>query len=262
MGDLYINIVRQSEENGNNILHLAGRLAPSHRLRIVSGAALQMQRELQWFKEIENLVQPSYKSKRNKYGQTPQEIFSESHHHLMMEGEKWMKDTANSCTVAAALIATIVFAAAITVPGGNNGESGRPMLASEKAFIIFGVADALSLFSSSISILMFLSILTSRYAEGDFLRALPKRLIIGLLTLFLSIATMMVAFSSTLYLTFGNQKRWILSSVLASSCLPVAIFASMHFSLLAEMISSTYGSGIFKKRSKKKGKKPFKRILN
>ncbi|KAA8544476.1 hypothetical protein F0562_022484 [Nyssa sinensis] len=35
---------------GNNILHLAGRLAPLHKLNIVSGAALQMQRELQWFK--------------------------------------------------------------------------------------------------------------------------------------------------------------------------------------------------------------------
>lgn len=33
-----------------NILHLAGELAPPRRLNIVSGAALQMQRELLWFK--------------------------------------------------------------------------------------------------------------------------------------------------------------------------------------------------------------------
>uniref|UniRef100_A0A7N0TJE2 PGG domain-containing protein n=1 Tax=Kalanchoe fedtschenkoi TaxID=63787 RepID=A0A7N0TJE2_KALFE len=173
MGDLYTNIVRQSVENGENILHLAGYLAPPDRLRIVSGAALQMQRELQWFKEIESLVQPAYKNKRNIGGKTPQEIFTASHKKLMEDGEKWMRETATatSCMVAVVLIATIVFTAAITVPGGNNGNNGKPMLGSERAFVVFGVLDALSLFTSSISILMFLSILTSRYAESDFLRA-------------------------------------------------------------------------------------------
>ncbi|KAL3623605.1 hypothetical protein CASFOL_032421 [Castilleja foliolosa] len=37
------------DKSGNTLLHLAGRLAPSHKLNLVSGAALQMQRELQWF---------------------------------------------------------------------------------------------------------------------------------------------------------------------------------------------------------------------
>jgi hypothetical protein len=37
-----------------NMLHLAGKLAPSDRLNIVSGAALQMQRELLWFKVSDN----------------------------------------------------------------------------------------------------------------------------------------------------------------------------------------------------------------
>lgn len=36
----------------NNILHLAGRLAPPAQLNLVSGAALQMQSELQWYKVI------------------------------------------------------------------------------------------------------------------------------------------------------------------------------------------------------------------
>ena len=38
-----------------NMLHLAGKLAPSDRLNIVSGAALQMQRELLWFKVSDNI---------------------------------------------------------------------------------------------------------------------------------------------------------------------------------------------------------------
>ena len=37
---------------GNNLLHNAGMLAPSTSLNHIAGAALQMQRELQWFKVI------------------------------------------------------------------------------------------------------------------------------------------------------------------------------------------------------------------
>ena len=38
--------------NGNNLLHMAGMSAPSTSLDHIAGAALQMQRELQWFKVI------------------------------------------------------------------------------------------------------------------------------------------------------------------------------------------------------------------
>ncbi|CAM8921104.1 unnamed protein product [Rhodiola kirilowii] len=244
-----INIVRQSvDEKGDSMLHLAAYSAPPQRLNHISGAASQMQHEVQWYKEVENLVPLTFRNLRNVAGLTPRDVFLQSHQQLMAEAERWMKDTANSCTISAALITTIVFAAAITVPGGNSGENGIPMFARNKAFIIFGVADALSLFTSSISILMFLSILTSRYAEQDFLYALPKRLIIGLVALFVSIASMMAAFSATLYLVFGAHKLWILTSVVASSFLPVAIFASLQFPLLYQMISSTYGPGRFKIR--------------
>ena len=37
---------------GNNLLHMAGMSAPSTSLNDIPGAALQMQRELQWFKVI------------------------------------------------------------------------------------------------------------------------------------------------------------------------------------------------------------------
>ncbi|CAM8914850.1 unnamed protein product [Rhodiola kirilowii] len=250
LGDLYINTVRHSvDEKGGTMLNLAAYLAPRQRLNHISGAASQMQHEVQWYKEIENLVPLRFRNLRNGDGLTPRDVFLQRHQQLMAEAESWMKGTANSCTVSAALIATVVFAAAITVPGGNSGENGIPMFARNNAFLIFGVADALSLFTSCVSILMFLSILTSRYAEHDFLYALPKRLIIGLLALFVSIASMMVAFSATLYLVFGPHKLWILTSVVASAFLPVAIFASLQFSLLSEMVSSTYGSGMFRRKT-------------
>uniref|UniRef100_A0A5B6ZHY9 Putative alpha-latrocrustotoxin-Lt1a-like isoform X1 n=1 Tax=Davidia involucrata TaxID=16924 RepID=A0A5B6ZHY9_DAVIN len=244
-------ITTPTDTSGNNILHLAGRLAPLHKLNLVSGAALQMQRELQWFQEVEKFVNPAYKEMLNSTGETPAMVFTKEHRNLMIEGEKWMKDTANSCTIAAALIATVVFAAAITVPGGNNGNNGLPIFSQKKAFKTFVVSDAISLFTSITSLLMFLSILTSRYAEGDFLRVLPKRLIIGLVTLFLSITSMMVAFSATLYLVLDQERAWILIPVAVLACLPVTSFVFLQFPLLVDAISSTYGRGIFGKQSER-----------
>ncbi|CAA0810962.1 Ankyrin repeat family protein [Striga hermonthica] len=236
------------DANGNTLLHLAARLAPPHKLNLVSGAALQMQRELQWFEEVKKFLHPYSRERMNNSGKTPKMVFTDEHKELKAEGEKWMKDTANSCTIAAALIATVVFAAAITVPGGN-ASNGFPFFSTKAAFIIFAVSDAISLFTSTTSLLMFLSILTSRYAEEDFMYALPKRLCIGLVTLFMSISFMMVAFSATLYIVFGREKAWILIPVAALACLPVTSFVLLQFPLLVDVISNTYGRGIFGKQS-------------
>ena len=40
----------ETDNSGNNMLHMAGLLAPPSQLNGIQGAALQMQRELQWFK--------------------------------------------------------------------------------------------------------------------------------------------------------------------------------------------------------------------
>ncbi|XP_010248132.1 PREDICTED: uncharacterized protein LOC104591030 isoform X6 [Nelumbo nucifera] len=81
---------------GNNMLHLAAELSPYKQLSRVSGAALQMQRELQWFKEVEKFIPPKHRESRNNNGKTPQALFTEEHKDLVKEGEKWMKDTAQS----------------------------------------------------------------------------------------------------------------------------------------------------------------------
>ncbi|KAF7142263.1 hypothetical protein RHSIM_Rhsim05G0058400 [Rhododendron simsii] len=236
----------------NNALHSAGNLALQQQLLLrasAPGAALQMQRELQWFEEVGNFILPQAKEHINADGKTPQEVFTDTHKDLVKEGEQWMKDTANSCSIVAALITTIVFAAAITVPGGSNGESGLPVKLGDRAFTLFGVFDALAMFSSSSSLLMFLSILTSRYAEQDFLYSLPRRLIIGLVTLFLSIISMMVAFGATLKIVFGQKTAWIVIPVAVLSCVPVTLFVLLQFPLLLDMIKSTYYPGIFRKQS-------------
>nr|XP_018629789.1 uncharacterized protein LOC104106550 isoform X2 [Nicotiana tomentosiformis] len=103
---------------------IAGRRVPPSFLR-VSGAALPLQRELLWFKEVEKIVPPSLHRMRNNDGKTPRQFFTEEHQLLLKEGERLMKDTVNSCMIVATLIATMVFAAGFTVPGGNNDDEGH-----------------------------------------------------------------------------------------------------------------------------------------
>ena len=45
-----VAIVSFRDGNGNNMLHKSAAVAPSRLLKLIPGAALQMQRELQWFK--------------------------------------------------------------------------------------------------------------------------------------------------------------------------------------------------------------------
>ncbi|KAL7228465.1 hypothetical protein ACSBR2_007224 [Camellia fascicularis] len=126
VGEFKTIFLTQRDKLKNNALHLAGKLAPQQQRYLKAGPALQMQRELQWFKEAEKLVAPRSKEERNDKKMTPAEVFTDTHKDLVKEGKRWMKDTANTCTIVAALIATVVFAAAITVPGGNNSD-GNPI---------------------------------------------------------------------------------------------------------------------------------------
>ncbi|KAJ6317331.1 hypothetical protein OIU76_012966 [Salix suchowensis] len=230
-------------------LQLAAKLSPPSQLARISGAALQMQRELQWYKEVESIIDPRLKDNANENTQTTRELFTDEHKDLLAKGEQWMKDAATSCTVVGALIITIMFTAVFTVPGGNVQETGYPVFKDEKSFTVFIVADAISLFSSSTSVLMFLGILTSRYAEEDFLKSLPTKLIFGLSTLFLSIATMMVTFCAALIIMLNGRLEIVIPVVLLAS-IPVTFFMLLQFPLLVEIFMSTYGPGIFDKKMK------------
>ena len=94
--------------------------------------------------ELEQIVHPKTREERNESGLTPQELFTREHIDMKKKGEEWMKNTAISCTVVATFIVTIMFAAAFTIPGGNNQNTGLPSFLNEKLFMLFMVADALS----------------------------------------------------------------------------------------------------------------------
>jgi hypothetical protein len=116
-------------------------------------------------------------------------------------------------------------------PGGSNSKTGQPLLLNETPFRTFTTSDTLSLCFSLTSVVLFLSIMTSEMDEKDFRRSLPLKLVMGLTTLFLAVASMMVAFASTLVLMVGKRLHSAATPVYTVACCPVALFLVLEFPL-------------------------------
>ena len=195
---------------------------------------------------------PSYPKMRDNENRTPWELFTEEHKELRREGEKWMKDTANYCLIVATLITTVVFAAAFTVPGGSNQDTGIPIFLKSIWFRVFFISDAIALFSSSSSILIFLSILTPRFTEMDFLVSLPSKLVLGLTTLFISIAGMLVSFSATCFLVYKSKMVRFPIVIISLAGVPIILFIFLHYKLWTDIIRSICLSMFLFRRRKNK----------
>ncbi|KAI3971810.1 hypothetical protein MKW92_025659 [Papaver armeniacum] len=239
-----------SDENKNTILHYAATLASTRQLNSVPGAAFQVQKQMQWFKGVESIVLQKDRFVRNGDGHTARLfLFTENHKELMGKGETWMKDTSGSCMLVGALIATVAFAAALTVLGGNvsdnSNNTGTPVLLQKKSFMVFAIADALALFSSITSVMMFLAVYTSRYSEEDFLKSLPQKMIIGLATLFLSMATILVSFGAAFTIVLGKRFSGPPIAMALFGCVPVFLFGFLQFPFFVGMVRSTFWPIVF-----------------
>ncbi|XP_020202034.1 uncharacterized protein LOC109787864 isoform X1 [Cajanus cajan] len=238
-------IISRTDIFGNNMLHLIGTSVPIAELDRKSGPALQMQRELQWFKAVKRILHPKFQQAVNGDGMKPKEVFTKKHEELLKDAEKWAKETATSFTIVGTLIITIVFAAAFTLPGGNDQTTGIPIFLHKRMFTTYMVSDAISLFASSTAVMNFIGILTSRYAERDFSKSLPLKLMFGLFTLICSILAMMVAFCSAFSLMLRDSGHFkIVRFVISIASLSVAIFLPIQLHLLLEIFNSTFRSEI------------------
>ncbi|KAJ4702501.1 Ankyrin repeat [Melia azedarach] len=161
-------------------------------------------------KEVEKIVPEMYREVRNKEGFTPRALFLKEHQELRKNGEKWMKETANACIVivVATLTATVAFAAALTVPGGNNQNTGFPIFIEKATFQVFAISDAVSLLFSLTSMTTFLNIFISRYAEEDMLWRLPRKFYIGMLALLISLVALVAMFSTISFIFFNKKSLW------------------------------------------------------
>ncbi|KAH6801471.1 hypothetical protein C2S52_001935 [Perilla frutescens var. hirtella] len=204
--------------NGNNIVHLAGKLPHPDALKIVSEPDLQMKSELAWFKRVEAIVPPLFLEKRNTNGHKPRELFWMEHKNLLEESMKHLKSTSESCLLVATIILTVVFAAAFAPPGGYD-ETGVPILLTNSWFTSFVIFEVLALFSSTYSILTFWSILSSNYEEDQFLSS-PNHMRHALSALLFSVLCAISAFLSGFFLVFVQRRK----ALVVSFMLPVYVW--------------------------------------
>ncbi|XVE51049.1 hypothetical protein DITRI_Ditri02bG0007300 [Diplodiscus trichospermus] len=161
---------------------------------------------------------------------TADQLFKDMHQQQLKDAQDWVKNTSQSCSTVAVLVATVVFAAAYTAPGGFHGD-GRPILLDRPMYSFFTVMDIAGLASSLTSVVIFLAILTSSLEFEDFLNRLPRNLSLGFTFLFFSLTTTMLTFTATILLLVHLRKKWTATLTYAAAFLPVCVFALFQFPL-------------------------------
>ncbi|GMY16803.1 ankyrin repeat and protein kinase domain-containing protein 1 [Fagus crenata] len=229
------SVFRRVDHKGNSALHLSAKLG-DHKPWLIPGAALQIQWEIKWHEFVKDSMPFHFFPHNNKDGKTSREIFIETHSELVKEGSQWLISTSNSCSVVAALIAAVAFASSTTVPGGIKEESGTPTLENQPAFDIFAIASLIALCFSVTALVMFPSILTSRYQERDFGMDLPRKLLLGLTSLFVSIASMLISSCAGHFFVLKDKLKYAAFPVYAVTCLPITFFAIAQFPLYFDLL--------------------------
>ncbi|XP_008235416.2 PREDICTED: uncharacterized protein LOC103334252 [Prunus mume] len=234
------------DNKGNSVLHLAARLG-DHQPWLIHGPAFQMQWEIKWYRIVKTSMPPRFFPRFNKENKTAKDIFKETHKELVKAGAAWLTKASESCTVMGALIATVAFATATTVPGGIKEITGRPTLENLPAFDIFAIASLIALCSSVTSMVIFLSILMSRYKEKEFGKELPSKLLLGLTLLCVSMVSMLISFCAGHFFMLKDKLKHAAFPVYAITCMPLAIFAVGHFPLYFNMICANFNQVPFER---------------
>ncbi|KAL7611550.1 hypothetical protein Lser_V15G05605 [Lactuca serriola] len=162
------------------------------------------------------------------------------HKELFSAHEKSVKETANQCLVVAAVIATIGFTAAFTLPGGYNQDNGIPIFRRNQVFIIFSIFNALSLSSSSISILIFLSIHIKR--QHGFLQSVHRKLMTGIAGLLFSVASMLFCFCTCFFIYYQDKLVWVPIFITLSILMSMLSYGMYQMDITAEFFQQAFGS--------------------
>ncbi|KAK7245583.1 hypothetical protein RIF29_40430 [Crotalaria pallida] len=233
------NLFMKVDNEGNSALHLAAKLG-RYKPWLIPGAALQMHWEIKWYLFVRGSMPPHFFIKYNRKKQTPREIFSETHKDLLKSGGEWLIKTSESCSFVSVLIATVAFATSASIPGGVRSDTGHPTLEEKPAFNVFALSALMALCCAVTAVVVFLSLLTSRQEAQDFGDSLPRKLIVGLTSLFMSIACMLVAFCAGHLFVLKDNLVYAAYPIYGVSLIPVTLFALAQFPLYFDLIWATF----------------------
>ncbi|XP_057513281.1 ankyrin repeat-containing protein At5g02620-like isoform X2 [Actinidia eriantha] len=229
-------LARKIDNKGNTILHMVGIKKDDYDDKDKRSPALLLRENLLLFERVEKISVPHLTKYLNNERKTAGELFETKYTKLWEEAKEWLKRTAENCSIVSVLIATVAFAAAYTVPGGPNQNTGYPILENKSFFVIFALADVLSLAFALASVMTFLSILTSPFQFKDFKQSLPRRLMLGVTLLIVSVSMMMVAFAATVFLLVRDKEQWTRIALCSVAFFPVSIFVLSYFPLYTDLM--------------------------
>ncbi|KAI3889013.1 hypothetical protein MKX03_012446 [Papaver bracteatum] len=246
------------EKAGRNLLHLAAEYRHESIINFLKSSssnskrnldmlvvgidrddAQWMQWECVWFQRIKRMLPQHMLTMKNCNNQYASQVFTETHRDLRQQGERWLKEGAGNCMLVSALIATVMFASAFTVPGGYDTQSGRPVLLKNRGFGPFLHYVALSLFFSLISLAFSLSIHGAPFNEHDFFLRLPLRAVFVKTALFNSVTFTVCAFCQTfmLLITGWTYPLGLLIFDIGLASLGVLFFAEIYVDIIVCFVS-------------------------
>ncbi|KAI3776331.1 hypothetical protein L1987_46107 [Smallanthus sonchifolius] len=234
-----LRVRRKADNYGNTLLHLVAE-KQDKAIEDLKGPSLVLQEDTLLFKRIREMCKPVDTLRLNSKGKTAEEVFFDNNNKLRSDAKEWMSENAKNCSIVAVLIATVAFAAAYTVPGGPDSKTGHLVLKNKPSFLIFTIADAISLSSSLTSVIIFLNIVTSSFRFKDFEKSLFQKLHLGLTLLIISVTMMMVAFAATLILTINSGRKSTDITLYTVSFFPVIIFLFTYIRFYRQVGGAIY----------------------
>ncbi|KAL8522952.1 hypothetical protein ACS0TY_013053 [Phlomoides rotata] len=189
---------------------------------------------------VEKSMPDKFFKRYNEKGETPWDIFRDTHKDLMMNAGKWLSKTSDSCSVVSILIATVAFAAYATVPGGINSDTGAPVLGRDTVFHVFAISSLIALCFSVSSVVMFLVFFTSRYREKDFATNLPMKFLVELSSLMVAVAALLVSFCAAHSFVIKDSLKYTAFLLYAAALLPVVFYAFWQVPMYFQLAYATF----------------------
>ncbi|XP_057723432.1 uncharacterized protein LOC130939341 [Arachis stenosperma] len=241
--NIWKNMVGATDDEENTMLHLAAAALEVNSWTIAN-STLQMMWDTKWHEYIRGIMPEENYLRINHHRKTAKQIFIKSHRDLIKNSITELKETSVACSAVAGIIASVAFAStSSTSGGGGNGSDNKGLEVGKlESDDTLAVASLVGLCLSVSSIIMFLSLYNSRKLADDFRRSLPLKLLLGLIFLFLSVAAMIISFSSSQYSLLSHHGRSFLIPLYAATSFPVCLFVLVQiprcFDILKTIISS------------------------
>ncbi|EXB56944.1 hypothetical protein L484_019989 [Morus notabilis] len=135
--------IQDMDSNRKNVVLLAVENRQLHAKKIIPKESVFSQVDDQDQKFVKSSMPQNFFAFYNEKKETPKAIFIDSHEKLIKEGTEWLSKTSKSCSVVAALVATVAFTTSSAFPSEVKEEKGTPMLEDEPTFNTFAIASSM-----------------------------------------------------------------------------------------------------------------------